>query len=161
MKRVRARGSGNSNSNTVVTPCCGHGGDTAPCVRSSVVAKDAVKNVVAAIESSNNVNGIAMNAHTEAPTFCGHGGHTAPCVRSGVIAKDAVKRVVASIESSNSENARRLEEWHRIIQDVHFSFLFPFPSAALSRLSSLSFSFLFPFPTLTAFVLNWVGLDFK
>ena len=88
--------------NTVVTPCCGHGGHTAPCVRSGVVAKDVVK-IVAAIASSNSVNKIVMNAHTVAVPFCGHGGHTAPYVRSGVIAKDAVKSV-AAIDSSNNEN---------------------------------------------------------
>ena len=83
-------------------PFCGHGGHSAPCVRSGVIANDTVKSV-AAIASSNSVNIIVMNAHTVAIPFCGHGGHTAPCVRSHVMANDTVKSV-AAITSSNSVN---------------------------------------------------------
>ena len=97
------------NAHTVVIPFCGHGGHTAPYVRSDVIAKNAGKRV-AAIVSSNSVNEVAMNAHTVGFTFCGHGGHTAPNVRIGVIAKDAIKSVEAIIPS-NSVNMSRLGDF--------------------------------------------------
>jgi len=83
-----------ANTHTMFPLFCGHGGHTAPYVRSGVVAKNISKST-AAIASSKSVNEIAMNANTMVQPFCGHGGHTSPCVRSGVIAKDAVKSVAA------------------------------------------------------------------
>ena len=53
-------------------PFCGHGGHSAPYVRSGVIADDAVK-TIKTIVSSNSVNKIVMNAHTVAIPFCGHG----------------------------------------------------------------------------------------
>ena len=48
------------NAHTVAKPFCGHGGHSAPYIRSGVIAKDTVKSV-AAIVSSNSLNIIVMN----------------------------------------------------------------------------------------------------